>query len=627
MRSLTAIFARSKWLSLLAILLCASADADRSVQIAASSDGKLYSAYPAGNAPAGGASCSTWTCAQKGDADGEIDEDSSTQLSFSASGSDLLGNIDYAYQLEADSGDIQVKVRVPASYTGYVNAFSATGPGITEGTGDDDYFFQCACPDTGSVRVIYGTPSSATAQVGAAGSCYSKYLAAVYDVSETALACYESTDDVTYTQVGSAVTKTLSCSSDCPAYLFAGSNSAANTTFATMTAASVATTIDVVDTGEDPPDPDPPPSLDNILWQGDYSTCDFTQWHPSSELGNIQFHQMPAYGRPVQYGSQNAIHVGDGSLLSLVKTSASGNFGAMPAAMASTWSSHNFGSACAAKITVKNSANGTEPADCDVPYPTCSRRRTELTVQSTLPAYYNALPYLSTRWMSYSVFIPSDWDSGGSGWGPGIWQLKPQNEGGGNSGMFELDIVGGAWQFYHRWDEKVNPSLADIPWQQQMFYSGNYQGGPYPGDTSLLWAQGKDHFPDVTASRAALASFNKGGWTDWVFQISFDARAAGDGGQGFIRVWKREDEGAWVYVLNIVPTSVTRGGVSFDMGIGFNSPPTGGANGGFGIKSGMYGDKGQFWGFSGNRVLYHSNIKVGGDQATFADMSPDGSTP
>jgi hypothetical protein len=337
-----------------------------------------------------------------------------------------------------------------------------------------------------------------------------------------------------------------------------------------------------------------------IIWSGDFETGDFLQWHMQSDTTKPNLSQVPTYGRPKPYG--------DGSLLQIVTSPVrQGRY--------------------AAKFTVKNSKSGTETDDCDVPFPTCTRRRTDLTVQGTLPRYYDAMPYMSERWMSVSHFIPSNWDSGGSGFGPLLFSVKPLNESG-LSGNFSIEAKNGSWTIWHRWSDVVDPSSSDIPWQQQMFYAGNYDGKPYPRSDS--WSEGLADFPDVAASHAALRSFNKGGWTDWVIHTKFDARGARAGGTGFLTVWKREDSGPWIKVLHILPKRTTRGGVTFDHGIGYNSPPRTGSNpnpGGFGIKAGMYMAKGQVWNLSASRVMYNDNIKVGSNKATFAMMSPDGSSP
>jgi hypothetical protein len=335
-----------------------------------------------------------------------------------------------------------------------------------------------------------------------------------------------------------------------------------------------------------------------IIWSGDFETGDFMQWHNLS-ISNPQpnYSQMPTYGRPVPYG--------DGSLLSIVTSPVrQGTY--------------------AAKFTVKNSINGTEPADCDVPFPTCTQRRTELTGQATQPLIYNAIPYMSERWMSISHYIPLNWSDSGSGWGPVVFQLKPLNEDG-LSHCIGIGLENGTWVFYHTYWASKDPLTSSLPWQYRMHYDKVY---PQAG-VSPLWNDGVADFVDPELSRQALGSINKGGWTDWIMHVKFDARGSAAGGTGFLKLWKREGSNAWIPILDIRPRVISRGGITFDRGICFNRPPETGTysgfpnNGGFGIKAGMYMAKEQVWNLPQNRVIYNDNIKIGSEKATFAMMTPE----
>jgi hypothetical protein len=82
-----------------------------------------------------------------------------------------------------------------------------------------------------------------------------------------------------------------------------------------------------------------------------------------------------------------------------------------------------------------------------------------------------------------------------------------------------------------------------------------------------------------------------------------------------------------VNVIHIKPKVTTRGGVTFDHGICYNSPPTSTNNGGFDVQTGFYMAKEQVWDLPANRVIYVDNVKVGGASTRFEDMSPDGSSP
>lgn len=344
-----------------------------------------------------------------------------------------------------------------------------------------------------------------------------------------------------------------------------------------------------------------------ILWSGDYRSGDFTQWHKPGELGVVTFHMVPEYGRPIQYGNQESEHIGNGDLLSLVAATERTVNGILYP-QGPTRGNSEF----AARFTVKNAEHGDEPRDCDGGE--CQRRRTELTVQSTLPQNYDALAYGSERWLSVSHYLPSDWDDGGSGSGVQVFQIKPQNDGGGIGACIGIEAVNGHWEIEHSWTDEKNYS-TQIPHRQAIKYSPGYPASG--GESGDLLAD----FPDVATSRAALEDLNKGDWTDWVLHVVFDARGSRDGGKGLLELWKRAGNGPWVKVLHIEPKEVSVSGKSYDRGICYNSPA------GFGIKAGMYMSKGQVWNLDDDRYLYNANIKVGSASSGFAEMSPDGSSP
>lgn len=353
----------------------------------------------------------------------------------------------------------------------------------------------------------------------------------------------------------------------------------------------------------------PIPGSAEILWSGNYETGDFTQWHAPDDRNSVSFHEVPEYGRPLQYGQQKEGHIGNGDLLSLV-TSSDRLIDGKLYSKGPTRGNSNY----AAKFRVKSSAHGSEPKDCDDGV--CKRRRTELTVQGALPDIYNALDYMDERWISVSHYLPSDWDERGGGYGPTVFQIKPKLDGGSIGPCINIGIDGGSWAIKHGWTDVKNLRKS-TPWQQRPEYSAKYPAADGSDDAAALLAD----FPDREKSQAALADLNKGGWTDWVMHVKFDARGSSDGGEGFLRIWKRSGDDPWVEVLHIVPKKVTVAGLTYDRGICYNSPD------GFGIKAGMYMDKDAVWNLDADRVLYNDNIQVGSADTVFAEMSPDGSSP
>jgi hypothetical protein len=341
-----------------------------------------------------------------------------------------------------------------------------------------------------------------------------------------------------------------------------------------------------------------------IIWSGDFSTGNFTQYHKHNDKNVVAFPHMPRYGSPRLPDNllphQSYAYSGDGSLLSLV-------------------TSPTRGGPYAAKFVSRNSKSGSEPADCD---PTdgvnCGRRRTQLQMWAAHCDIYNAFPMQQTRWISVSFYLPEDWETSGSGMGVVLLgskqRISPEA-----SGHFQIQLNGDTWEIHHRWSDVPNPSREQIPSQQHMYYAGDYPN-------SRNWPQGLTDFPD-SESQEALGHVNRGGWTDWIFQVRNDHRGSAAGGGGFLNVWKREDSGKWIQVLHVTPKKTTRNGLTFDHGIGYNLPAEGSSNGGFGLNVGLYMDKDQVWNNEHDRVIYVGNFKVGDEKATFKDMSHDGSSP
>jgi len=350
-----------------------------------------------------------------------------------------------------------------------------------------------------------------------------------------------------------------------------------------------------------------------IVWSGDFSEGNFKQYHYLDDPNEVRFFSVPVYGRPIQYGFQNAIHVGNDELLSLVAATPR-IINGISYPSGPTRGNSEF----SAKFTIKNSANGIEPADCDT-QGDCNLRRSQLKMQATHQDWYQALPHMGERWVSWSFYLPADFWRDGSGFGPILAGIKQRRDSYANSGYFRMSIENDAWEIKHGWHGEKSPSSH--PWQYTMFYSGNYDGQPYP--RSDYWPLGLRDFPDEDASVAALQSVNVGGWTDWILHYKQDHRGSVDGGTGFMTLWKREDSGPWVKVLHILPKETDRGdGFTFDHGIGYNIEGSGA-----GTVIGMYMRKSRAWGAPENQFVFGANHKIGDENTTFSEMSPDGSAP
>ena len=369
-----------------------------------------------------------------------------------------------------------------------------------------------------------------------------------------------------------------------------------------------------------------------IVWSGDFSTGDFSQWHSadgpprsgSSSNELLQFHHMPAYGRPIQYGFQHESHVGNGELCSLVSAD-----GRTVNGITYPIGPTRGNSPYALKLTVKSSAGGgAEPDDCDGS--SCSRRRTGLNMQHVHSDYYDAIPYQRTSWFSFSIFLPSDYDGNQADWGGPMMSVKPKNEAGGpgNSAALTISAQGRSWYIAHRWDDRY--PLVDLTqmdyWQQGQYTMDLVNEGHVPFPNTNFVPDLLRDYPNIADSQAALGDLNLGGWTDWVVQWHPDARPASQGGKGFINIWKRAGNGPWVHVVHIEPRVVDYSGRMVDRGIGYNVPAASN-NGGYGLKAQIYAAKDVVWNDSVNMTAYFANVKIGDQTASFADMSPDGSSP
>ena len=349
-------------------------------------------------------------------------------------------------------------------------------------------------------------------------------------------------------------------------------------------------------------------SLADIIWNGHFNDGNFRNYHKSDKSPGdpdaVNIPQVPAYGRPIQYGGQGSSHVGNGELLSLV-------------------SSLTRGSRYSAKFTVKSQASGgVEPLDCD-PATACDRRRSQLQMTKTLLEYYNAIPNGAERWVSFSVYLPSDFNSSGPGFGPLIWGSKSSSQN--KPGAFGVQINNDSWQLIHRYysQEMQNKGVdSRKSWWLATSYSSSFP-------SSSDWPAGRVDFPNETASKAAMANLNLGGWTDFVWHFKTDIREF-EQNKGFLDVYMRAGAGTWVHVLKIRPMKDLARSESwrqsnpervYDRGIGQYGP------GGYTSAIGLYMAKERVWDNTKSMTVYIDNHKVGSERATFSMMSHDGSSP
>ena len=340
----------------------------------------------------------------------------------------------------------------------------------------------------------------------------------------------------------------------------------------------------------------------DLIWSGDFDDRNFLNYHSTLDPKKVFFFAVSPYGRPPQYGGQQSGHSGNGDLLNLVASPTRGG----------KW---------AARFTVKNSINGWEPGDCDIQVD-CRTRRTSLAPNYTFMNYYNAMPYKAERWWSFSVFLPSDFDVSGSGWGPVIAETKafPWNAAGPQLAWLGVNVGEDSWIINHRFFSKdMKQSGVDL--SQSYWLSTGYKKD-FPSNSE--WPQGLVDFPDVAASKAALGYLNRGGWTDFIFHWRTDADSVPfSSNVGFVDAYMRAGNGNWVQVLRIRPMQNLQYAEftpSYNRGIG-----QWGLQGG-GQQIGLYMSKSQVWSNSKNMTIYIDNNKIGDHKSTFEEMTHDGSS-
>lgn len=346
------------------------------------------------------------------------------------------------------------------------------------------------------------------------------------------------------------------------------------------------------------------PGMAEVIWNGSFSEHDFLSYHHPGAPDEVRFFFVPEYGRPAQHGAQKPMHVGNGELLSLVD-------------------SPTRGSKYSAKFMVKSQASGgVEPRDCD-PASGCSRRRSQLQMTSTFLDYYDAIPQGAERWVSFSIYLPEDFDASGKGFGPVIWGSKSSTQD--KPGAFGLQIKDNeSWELIHRYySARMHESGVDF---KKAWWLSTYYSKDFP--SRFDWAQGLVDFPDENLSRAALANLNRGGWTDFIWHFRTDIDEF-ESNTGFLDVYMRAGSGPWVHVLHVLPMKdlarnprwvENRPERVYDRGIGQYGP------GGYTSAIGLYMDKRRVWGHPKSMIIYVDNYKVGNERATFEMMTHDGSS-
>ena len=395
-----------------------------------------------------------------------------------------------------------------------------------------------------------------------------------------------------------------------------------------------------------------------ILWNGDFSTGNFTQWPNNSDnLYNVGLLFCPPRGAPaavnVPLGNTYSYRpaatwvmdgqsytwgggAGDGSNVNLVRTAGAA---VQAYAVGNTRGSSQYAARFVAKARPPSvggiDGTGKEPDDGDIPTLDLDRRRSELQVKNSVIKVYSPNVHLKTRWYSISIFNPSNQpglsgSTWGGDWGPSHFGLlKVIQRPGGVLGIGRDETVSGSGGWEISTDHSDNPNTLPTDPLSTWYQTCRYRVITPTEDPELI-----PDFPDQAASIAALSDPNIGGWTDFVIKIKFDYRVPSDGGVGKLDVWMRKGSSAaidaypqpWVHVIQQLPKVLARTAqINLNRGIGFNFVD--GNNGGsVGPYIGNYMSKGNVWGMPRDFVVHIANCKIGDDSCTFSQMSPDGSS-
>jgi hypothetical protein len=334
-----------------------------------------------------------------------------------------------------------------------------------------------------------------------------------------------------------------------------------------------------------------------IVWSGDFDDGDLLKWN-HYDPNPIEIFGTPRYGGPAGDVGQNSLWFGNGDRRWLTAGTAGGAFKVGP-----RLNQHAIGMRVKSTAGGSVNATSTDPSVVgDYDGSVTTRRRTELRGM-TLLWNNNYIPKETTRWVSCSIYIPSDWDNSGSGWGPILLQFK-STPGSDMTPPVAIENGGGVWRFRVLRSNNLDQggTSPSVDWPGGLVFSPSLTSSPF--------------YPNNAASVAALSNLNKGDWTHFMLKLHFDGRKSTEGGVGFVRLWMRAGSGSWVEVVHVVP----------DASYGVTHPQS--ATGRWGFQASLYMDNNQVLGLAGpGRTLYYDNIKIGDEDCSFSQMSHDGSEP
>ncbi|KKK46888.1 hypothetical protein LCGC14_3160750, partial [marine sediment metagenome] len=257
----------------------------------------------------------------------------------------------------------------------------------------------------------------------------------------------------------------------------------------------------------------------------------------------------------------------------------------------------------------------------------CSNRRsqvqdTKFTVDTDLAVAI--IPNNAERWISMSVFLDANFPVLNQSSGfmalmglKGAGSVGSAGYVGPIQGWLGLTLDDSGFAFRDTWiSDAVGDTNTDF-WRQ---FSYSQDG--------CNWSGGNIHWtPNQAAATALLGDLNKGGWTDFIFHFRTDTRDLADqeaNNNGFYDIYMRHNSNARKQVLAIRPqNNVDFGGTApreYNKGIGVDGAYY------TNWAIGCYCSTNRVLSAPNNLVLYWDNLKVGDENVSFSQMTPDGTT-
>jgi hypothetical protein len=380
------------------------------------------------------------------------------------------------------------------------------------------------------------------------------------------------------------------------------------------------------------------PQQGTILWNNHVDSGSFEEWHFNTDESQVQFNLVHEYGCPPDYSNLNHTQndVGNGQLIDIVSATGAGSFDTGPTCRTTgrdlivRHTSHNSVDAAATGVEHPlypgsppydeqwldhyDAASGSPPTVNTIQRVSLADTRLTADLAQTIPI----LPSGTERWISISFYLDANF--------PFIQQT--------NGFMTIFGIKGTPGAPYGAYDAPVRPWLGILLGNDSWIIRETWMADsmyPSPTNQDYRYAYYYDrdgcntsqldstYVGDGVAAKAMLGTLNKGGWTDFIFNYKDDTTEPASSNTGFCDVYMRQGAGSWLKVLEMRPKQFTFDSQVIEKGIGLSGA------GYTAIEHGIYCSYYRVWGAANSAVLYWDNNKIGDENVTFKQMTPDNS--